>query len=286
MRSRAELERTDIAAHALEALRESRVEEVFLLGRRGPEQAAFTPGELKELGHLEDADPVVDPAALEGCAPGEPGGNLELLRSFAARPLRPGKKRLHLRFLVSPTAILADAGGGVAALELERNRLERRPDGSVVARGTGERERLEVALVLPAVGYAADPIPGVPHDAKARLIANRDGRVVDPATGQVVPGEYVVGWARTGPQGLIGEHKRASAQVVELMVADGAGLDARPLPPRAAIDALLRERGVKLVTFDDWKQLDEVEVARGARRGAPRDKIVDVSAMLEILGQG
>jgi ferredoxin--NADP+ reductase len=189
---------------------------------------------------------------------------------------------------VSPTAILADAdaGGGVAALELERNRLERRPDGSVVARGTGEKERLEVGLVFPAVGYAADPIPGVPHDAKARLIANRDGRVVDPATGQAVPGEYVVGWARTGPQGLIGEHKRASAQVVELMVADGAGLDARPLPPREAIDALLLERGVKLVTFEDWKQLDEVEVARGARRGAPRDKIVDVSAMLEILGQG
>jgi len=285
LRSRAELERTDIAAHALEALRESRVEEVFLLGRRGPEQAAFTPGELKELGHLEDADPVVDPAALEGCGPGEPGGNLELLRSFAARPLRPGRKRLHLRFLVSPTAILADAdaGGGVAALELERNRLERRPDGSVVARGTGEKERLEVGLVFPAVGYAADPIPGVPHDAKARLIANRDGRVVDPATGQAVPGEYVVGWARTGPQGLIGEHKRASAQVVAHMIADGTGLDARALPPREAIDGLLRERGVKLVSFQDWKQLDDVEVARGARRGAPRDKIVDVDAMLAIL---
>jgi ferredoxin/flavodoxin---NADP+ reductase len=286
LRTRAELERTDIAAHALETLRESRVEEVFLLGRRGPEQAAFTPGELKELGHLEGADPVVDPAALEGCAPGEPGGNLEILRSYAGRPPHPGRKRLHLRFLVSPTAIHADASGGLAALDLERNRLERRPDGGMVARGTGETERLDVGMVIPAVGYAADPIPGVPHDAKARLIANRDGRVVDPSTGAVVPGEYVVGWARTGPQGLIGEHKRASAQVVELMVADGAGLDARPLPPREAIDGLLRERGVKLVTFDDWKQLDEVEVARGARRGAPRDKIVDVSAMLEILGQG
>jgi ferredoxin--NADP+ reductase len=101
----------------------------------------------------------------------------------------------------------------------------------------------------------------------------------------VVRNEYVAGWARTGPQGLIGEHKRASAHVVGHMIADGAGLEARVLPPREAIDALLRERGVKLVSFDDWKQLDDVEVARGARRGAPRDKIVDVGAMLEILGE-
>jgi ferredoxin--NADP+ reductase len=145
-------------------------------------------------------------------------------------------------------------------------------------------ERLDVDMVVPAIGYAADRIPGVPYDEKARIVANRDGRVVDPATGAVVPNEYVAGWARTGPRGLIGEHKRASAHVVGHMIADGTGLESRPLPPRDAIDALLRERGVKLVSFDDWKQLDDVEVARGARRGAPRDKIVDVGAMLEILG--
>jgi ferredoxin--NADP+ reductase len=285
LRTRAELERTDIAAHALDALRESRVREVFLLGRRGPEQAAFTPAELKELGHLEAADPIVDPRELAGCAAGEPGGNLEILRSFAARAPRPDARRLHVRFLVSPTEILADAGGGVAGLALERNRLEARPDGTVSARGTGQVERLDVGMVLPAVGYAADRIPGVPYDEKARIVANEDGRVVDPASRTAVPNEYVVGWARTGPQGLIGEHKRASAHVVGHMIADGAGLEGRELPPREALDALLRERGVKLVSFDDWRQLDDVEVARGARRGAPRDKIVDVGAMLEILGQ-
>jgi ferredoxin/flavodoxin---NADP+ reductase len=286
LRTRAELERTDIAAHALDALRESKVEEVFLLGRRGPEQAAFTPAELKELGHLEAADPVVDAGELAGCAPGEPGGNVQLLRSFAARAPRPGAKRLHVRFLVSPTEIFADARGGVGGVALEKNRLEARPDGAVAARGTGQIERLEVEMVLPAVGYAADRIPGVPFDEKARIIANEDGRVVDPATRKVVPNEYVAGWARTGPQGLIGEHKRASAHVVAHMVEDSAGLEARALPPRDAVDALLRERGVKAVSFDDWKQLDDVEVARGARRGAPRDKIVDVGAMLELLGSG
>lgn len=283
LRTRAELERTDIAAHALEALRHSQVREVFMLGRRGPAQAAFSPAEIRELGALEEADPVVDPADLAGCPEGEPGGNLEILRSFAARPSRPDAKKLHFRFLVSPIEVLADPAGGVAGLKLEKNRLEARPDGTVAARGTGETEVLEVGMVLPAVGYAADRIEGVPYDEKARIIANEEGRVVDPASRAVIPNEYVVGWARSGPQGLIGEHKRASAQVVALMVADGAGLDARPLPPREAIDDLLRERGVRPVTFHDWKHLDEVEVARGAQRGAPRDKIVDVETMLAIL---
>jgi ferredoxin--NADP+ reductase len=181
---------------------------------------------------------------------------------------------------------VADASGQVGGLRLERNRLEPRSDGTYVARGTGELELLDVGMVLPAVGFAAQPIPGVAFDEKARIVANLDGRVADPGTGAVVPNEYVVGWARTGPQGLIGEHKKASAQVVAHMIADGAGLEERPLPRRDAIDALLRERGVQLVSFDDWKKLDDVEVARGARRGAPRDKVVDVAAMLEILGQG
>jgi ferredoxin--NADP+ reductase len=284
LRTPEELRRTDVAAHALDALSASRVREVFLLGRRGPEQAAFTAAELKELGALEDADPVVDPAELTACA--TPGNeNVQLLRAFAARAPRPGTRRLHLRFLLSPTSVEAARDGGVGALVLERNRLEARPDGSVAARGTGVAETLPVDMVLPAIGYAGDRIPGVPFDEKARVIANVDGRVVDPATGNVVHGEYVVGWARSGPQGLIGEHKRASAHVMELLVADAAGGVERTLPPREAIDALLRARGVQPVTFGDWKQLDDVEVARGARRGAPREKFVDVGAMLEVLGQ-
>ena len=284
MRSRAELERTDIAAHALEVLCNSQVREVFVLGRRGPEQAAFTPSELKELGNMEAADPVVDPGDLAGFADAD--GNMKILRSFASRQPRADAKKLHLRFLLSPTEVVADGAGKVAGLALEKNRLEARPDGALAARGTGQVEVLEVGMVLPAIGFAAERIAGVPFDEKARIIANQDGRVVDPALRTVVPDEYVVGWARSGPQGLIGEHKRASAHVVEHMMVDGAGLEARVLPRREAIDALLRERGVQLVSFDDWKRLDDVEVARGERRGAPRDKIVDVEAMLAVLSQG
>ncbi|MGP1677601.1 MAG: FAD-dependent oxidoreductase [Burkholderiales bacterium] len=289
LRTPAELEQTDIAAHALQALRESQVREVFVLGRRGPEQAAFSPAELKELGKMQGADPVIAPRELAGCAQStgdaQRDKNLKLLRAFAARRPRANAKKLHLRFLVSPTEIIADAAGNVTGLALEKNRLEARPDGSVAARGTGEIEVLEVGMVLPAIGYAAERIAGVPYDEKARVIANEDGRVVDPASRAVIANEYVVGWARSGPQGLIGEHKRASAHVVGHMVADGAGLAARALPGRDAIVSLLRERGVQPVSFSDWKQLDDVEVARGARRGAPRDKIVDVEAMLALLAQ-
>lgn len=290
LRTGAELEKTDVAAHALETLRHSRVREVFILGRRGPVQAAFSSAELKELGAMEAADPVVAPEELANCAEStgnaETDRNLKLLRAFAARAPRANAKKLHLRFLVSPVEIVADAAGSVAGLRLEKNRLEARPDGTLAARGTGEIEVLDAGMVLPAIGYAAERMAGVPYDEKARVIANEDGRVVDAANRCVIANEYVVGWARSGPQGLIGEHKRASAQVVAHMMADGAGLAPRALPKRDAIDTLLRERGVQLVSFNDWKQLDDVEVSRGARRGAPRDKIVDVEAMLEVLGQG
>ena len=291
LRTPAELEKTDVAAHALEALRHSRVREVFILGRRGPEHASFTPPELKELGEMEDVDPIVAPGELAGCVIPETAGssqqekNLKILQSFAARQPGAKSKKLHLRFRVSPKKVIANGDGNVAGLVLEKNRLETRPDGTVSTHGTGEIETLDVGMVLPAIGFAAKRIAGVPYDEKAKVIANEDGRVVNPVSRAVIPNEYVVGWARSGPQGLIGSHKGASAHVVEHMIADGAGLEARELPEREAIDLLLRQRGVQIVSFDDWKRLDEVEVARGERRGAPRDKIVDVESMLEVLGQ-
>ena len=291
LRTPAELEKTDIAAHALEALRQSRVREVFLLGRRGPAQATFTHGELEELGELDAADPLIDPRELAGCGPAEELGatpvdqNLRILLSYAARRPSAKEKKLHLRFLVSPTEVIADTAGRVSGLALEKNRLETRPDGTVVARGTGESEVLEVGLVLPAIGFAAEPIAGVPYDDAARVIANEDGRVVDPVSRAVIANEYVVGWARSGAKGLIGTHKGASARVVEHMRADAAGIAARELPEPEAIVSLLLGRGVQVVSFADWRQLDAVEVARGARRGAPRDKVVALDAMLEVLAR-
>jgi ferredoxin--NADP+ reductase len=291
LRTPAELEKTDIAAHALEALRNSQVREVFMLGRRGPEQASFTSAELRELGEMEDAEPIVAPGELADCTVSEPADNsqkdknLKILQAFAARQPGMKAKKLHMRFLVSPTEVIADAAGGVSGLKLEKNRLETRAYGTITAHGTGEIEILDVGMVLPAIGYSVERIPGVPYDEKAHVIANEDGRVVDPITRTVITNEYVVGWARTGPQGLIGTHKAASAHVAQHMLADGAGLSARVLPDRETIVALLRGRGRKIVTFSDWKQIDEIEIARGERRNAPRDKIVDLETMLAILGQ-
>lgn len=291
LRTPAELEKTDVAAHALETLRNSQVREVFILGRRGPEQAAFTSAELKELGEMEDAEPVIAPSELDGLVvpisertPLQEK-NLKTLESFAARQSGKKKRKLHIRFLVSPTEIIADAEGNVGGLKLEKNRLKMGPDGTISAIGTGEIEILDIGMVLPAIGFSLDRISGVPYDEKAHVIANNDGRVIDPISRTVVPNEYVVGWARTGPQGLIGSHKAASAHVVAHMVNDNTGIADRTLPDRDAIAALLRERGVQPVSFNDWKQLDEVEIARGERRDAPRDKIVDVEAMLALLGQ-
>lgn len=291
LRTPAELEKTDIAAHALEVLRNSQVREVFLLGRRGPEHASFTSAELRELGEMEDAEPIVSPSELAGCIVSESGDisqkdkNLKILQAFAARQPGTKAKKLHMRFLVSPIEVIADAAGNVAALKLEKNRLETRADGTITARGSGEIEILDVGMVLPAIGYSVERIAGVPYDEKAHVIANEDGRVVDPVARTVIANEYVVGWARTGPQGLIGTHKAASAHVVQHMMIDGAGLSARTLPDREAIVSMLRARGQQIVSFNDWKQLDEVEISRGERRNAPRDKIVDVESMLAILGQ-
>jgi ferredoxin--NADP+ reductase len=227
------------------------------------------------------------PARAEVARSSQRQRNLALLREFAVRGGTGKPRRLHLRFCVSPSAILSDESGAVGALALERNRLEAGRDGAVAARPTGATETLEVGLVLSAIGFAADRIPGVPFDERARTVANVDGRVCDPATGRIVPNEYVVGWARTGAQGLIGAHKAASAEVVARLLDDWrtGAVPPRALPPRQAIDRRLAQRGVQFVGFEDWKRLDEVEVARGARRGAPRDKIVDVQAMLDLLGQ-
>jgi ferredoxin--NADP+ reductase len=283
------LKTTDITGHALNASHFSQVREVVVLGRHGPEQATFTPPELGEFTHMDDVEVIVDPAELAGCVIPEAEGttqverNLKILKSFSEQPRGLKEKKVHIRFFVSPTEVIAGADGSVAGIALERNHVEVQPDGTVSSHGTGETETLDVGMVLTAVGYASQRIPGVPYDEKARIIANENGRVVDPVTRRVIANEYVVGWARSGPQGLIGSHKGASARVVDLMIADGAEVEARELPDRNAIVSLLSERSLQTVSFGDWKQLDDVEVARGARRGAPRDKLVDVEAMLTVL---
>lgn len=287
-----ELAATDIADHALEALRQSRVREVYLLGRRGPAQAAFTNPEVKELGELEGADIQVLPGevALDPLSEAElaAGGDasarkkIEILQEYARRPPSGKPKRLTLRFLVSPTEILGDARGQVQAIRLVRNRLVAAPDGSLKAEPTGETEELPVGLVFRSVGYKGLAIPGLPFEPRRGTVPHDCGRVIDPATGARVTGCYVSGWIKRGPSGVIGTNKPCAAETAESMLAD-ASAGTVLQPTGGDIEPLLRDRQPDLVTWPDWVRLNEAECAAGKPSGRPRVKLTRVADMLKAI---
>jgi ferredoxin/flavodoxin---NADP+ reductase len=280
----AELERTDVADHALEALRASRIEEVVVLGRRGPAQAAFTSAELRELGHLDGVDLRVEPDEVE-LDPlsqrwlAEQGTftarkNVELLREFAAQPRRAGTGRMiRLRFLRSPVQIRG--AGRVEAIDVRRNEIVQGDDGSLRPRATGEAvETVECGLALRSVGYRAVPLPGVPFDERTFVLPNDRGRVLA-ADGEPVPGVYAVGWIKRGPTGILGTNKRDAEETVVRLAEDLASgaLTAPERPDREQIDALLAERKPELVTIEGWRAIDADELRRGEEEGRPRVKL-------------
>ncbi len=290
-KSTEELAVTDIADHALEHLLTSHVERIYLFGRRGPVQAKFTNPELKEFGELEHADIIIraedlelDPAseaALEGHRTA--GRSLELLQGFLEKGPTGKPRQIHLRFLESPVEILGDEIRGVTGLRVERNELRQLDDGYIQSYGTGEYETLDMHMVLRSVGYRGVALPGVPFEVKRGVIPNKEGRIYEPATGAPRPHEYVVGWAKRGPSGVIGTNKPDAHETVRHMLDDVAELPDHPLPPREAINGLLLERGVHFVTFDEWQRLDTLELERGEKEGRPRVKICTVNEMLERL---
>ncbi len=284
---------TDIADHALEALRRSRIREVVMLGRRGPAQASFTNVELKELGVLEGVDVFVDPNDLD-LDPDSAGAaddrrvarNLEILRDYAVREPTNAPRRLTFRFFTSPVEIRGE-DGAVRAVRLERNRLEAGAGGYLSAVGTGKTEELGTGLVLRSVGYRGVPLPDVPFDETRGVIPNRAGRVLSVPGGDPLPGEYVVGWIKRGPSGVIGTNKACANETVVTMIDDAArlcvasGKVTNPDP----ILSILDERSPDYVTADDWRRLDAAEIARGERAGRPRVKFVRVDEMLEYIGK-
>jgi ferredoxin--NADP+ reductase len=286
-----ELGTTDIADHALEVLRQSKVREVVVLGRRGPAQAAFTNPELKEFGELHGVDVIVAPedVALDELSESAladdktAAKNVEMLKAYAAKGAGGAPRRVVMRFLVSPVEVIGE-DGHVAAVKIERNRLVQAPDGSMRPRGTGEYETIPCGMILRSVGYKGVPLPGVPFDDASGTIPNVGGRVVTTATGEVVPGEYVVGWAKRGPSGVIGTNKPDAGATVVAMIEDTATLPGVGDPGDVA--ALLRERDVDFVSYADWKYLDTYELQAGASQGRPRVKVTRVPEMMEIIRKG
>jgi len=287
--------KTDIASHALEKLRQSKVREVLVLGRRGAAQASFTTPEVKELEKLEGVDVLVDPQNIQLDAASQAEveedrtakANLKYLHEYAARTKLTASRRITLRFLASPVEII-DMNGRITALRIEQNELVVDSNGGLRSKGTGQFEIIEAGLVLRSIGYRTVPIEGVPFDPATSTINNVAGQVVHPNTGDVVRGEYVVGWAKRGPTGLIGNNKPDSAATVQSMLADlpflrGSRDDHHDL---SQIEAFLHERDIDYVTYRDWQILDQYEVACGRDQGRPRIKVTTIPEMMEIIHQG
>ena len=284
-----ELAETDIAGYALDALRVSRVRDVWVIGRRGAAQAAFSPKEIEELGTLTGVDLLVDPAQLslddatrkDIESDTNAKKNLEYLREKVGMGPSGHDRRLHLLFQVSPVRLLGE-GGRVTGVEVERNALVRDERG-VKARGTGERYVLPAGLVFRAIGYHGIPVEGVPFDERRGIIPNDDGRVRE-GDGTPRRGEYVVGWAKRGPSGLIGTNRACSQATAAHMVEDlPGGITGGGAAGPDALAALLAQRGVHAVTFPDWKRLDRLEEERGRPLGKIRERFLSLEEMLAAL---
>jgi ferredoxin--NADP+ reductase len=290
------LAQTDIAEHALAALSRSTIREIVVLGRRGPAQAAFTTKELRELGRIPGCEVVVDPgeAALDPLSRHQVDAtpdrtrdaNLEVLAGYAGTPPTGTGRRVVLRFLRSPVEIIGT--DRVEALVVARNELYRGEDGQLRARVTDDVETIPVDLVFRAIGYQGVPLMGVPFDAMHGVIPNDAGRIVDPVTGDPVGGEYVVGWIKRGPRGIIGTNKPDSAETVEMLLDDlrAGRLDKPEIPARSVLETLLRERRRDFVSYEDWQLIDLLEQERGQRAGdRPRVKFSRVEEMLTALAE-
>ena len=289
-----ELLKTDIADYALEQLRASRVKEVTILGRRGPAQAAFTAPEAKELGELADCDTFVpaDEAELDALSQASLAAadraelrKVEFIQELARRQPTGKSKRLTLRFLVSPVELLGDDNGHVRQMWLVRNVLYATDAGSLRARATDQFETLDAGLVFRSIGYRGVPLPGVPFHDSWGVIPNAGGRVLDADSREPLVGQYTAGWIKRGPTGVIGTNKPDAAETVEAMLTDArAGNLLSPAnATAAAAEALVRGRQAHVVTYDDWRRLDALELSHGKEQGRPRVKFTRVDDMLAAL---
>jgi ferredoxin--NADP+ reductase len=286
-----ELGKTDIADHALQALRRSQVREVVLLGRRGPAQAAFSPKEIEEIAELPDVDVVVTPADaaldplsaawLQASGARSQQRNVKFLQERAAAGPTGRKKQLHCRFLVAPVALNHD-GALLRAVRVQRMDLVADADGTPRPKPRDTFDDVPADLLFLAIGYRGVPVPGVPFDDKKGIVPNADGRVLDRPGGQPRIGHYAAGWCKRGPTGLIGTNSADAKATVEAMKHDRA--EGRQLAPTSGdIAELLRARSIDAATWADWQRLDAWELAEGERLGKLRHKLPSVAETMQVI---
>jgi ferredoxin--NADP+ reductase len=288
-----ELSPTDTADHALEVLARSQVQEVVLLGRRGPAQAAFTNPELRELADLQRAGVEVDASDLEldehsarwlaEEADITARKNVEILRGYADSGPKDASHRVILRFLRSPVEILGEGEHGpVTGVRVVRNEIVPTADGGLRAVPTDREEIIECGLVLRSIGYRGRPVDDVPFDERRGLIRNDGGRVCA-ESGDAHRGEYVVGWIKRGPSGVIGTNKKDAADTVAKILEDrdGTGLNAPVIDDADAVAAFYAERAPEAVTWEGWEAIDAHEKRSGEPHGRPRVKLVRITDLIE-----
>ena len=275
-----QLRMTDLPDHVLHVLERSRVQEIHLIARRGPAQAKFTTKELREIGGLANADVVVDPAELELDEASRQRlseeslvrRNYEILQEWAERPPAGRPRRIRMRFNLRPVEMLGDAH--VAGLRLERTRLGETGDTT----GTGQTSTIDAQMVLRSIGYRGQPLAGLPFDQRTGVIPNAAGRVL--RDGAVVPGQYVTGWIKRGPTGVIGTNKKDAQETVASLLADASFLPPAPDRDPEAVNLLLTEHGARVVTWQGWRAIETAEAELGRTQGRERAKIVDREALL------
>ncbi len=289
-----ELSKTDIADYALKKLASSNIREIYIIGRRGPAQAAFTNPELRELGNISgvhvvtnEKDMRLDPLtkeALEKKPDAAVEKKLETLRGFLPRARKDAEKTLCLRFLLSPVRIDSDGDGKVSGITFVKNRLTRKNDGSISAVATDRTERIETGLVFRSIGYRGVSLTDVPFDEKAGVIPNSSGRVLDRRGGKPLEGLYTTGWIKRGATGIIGTNKADSAETVDLMIEDFvAGGSFKPDLPENSIEKLLEKKKPDFVSYRKWSALDKRETARGGKTGRPRVKYTSIEEIMKAL---
>ena len=294
-RTTEELAKTDIADYALEALSQSKIKKVYMLGRRGPMQAAFTNPELKELGELEGADLYVPPdeaeldafsrQALETGTDRAAARKVEMIQNYAKRLSGDKRRQLIMRFLVSPVELRGNESGHVISMRLVKNELYATDAGTLRPRATDVHEDLPVGLVFRSVGYQGVPLPEIPFDDRWGVILNQAGRILDAETSQHRVGLYTAGWIKRGPTGVIGTNKPDALETVNCMLDDAAaGAMLRPECPKPEDAAsYILQRQPQYVSFGDWQRLDAMEVERGKALGRPRLKFTRIEDMLEAI---
>lgn len=276
---------TDAHDEVLAALRDSAITDVHVIVRRGPQHVKFTPAELRQIGKLDDVEVLVHDDGVLAAGVEEPDErrmrqNIEMLTTWAQDPPGAGgSRRIHLHFLRSPRRLVGE-DGRVSAVEVVRNEVV---DGRV--RATEDTETFEAGLVVRAIGYSGEPIPGLPFDDDNGTVPHEAGRVVQ--GDEPVRGSYVAGWIKRGPTGVIGTNKSDGAETAASVLADLDTLPAPPHPEPDAVVARLREYGIEPVDWDDWLRLDAAEIRLGSERGGTdRVKIADRDAMLDAARAG